>query len=232
MLAAIDNWLFLILVAVAALFRLLSKAVESKNRDDAPDESTFAPPGQSIPRQPRSPSSEEEQIRKFLEALGQPRGGHVPPPVAPRTDVAPRPVAPVQPPASAMPVPGWPKPPAERRRVTTPRQTRQGIPPPLPVQPIEVTVRPAPAAEAPAFEIQETVSLPAPAPAPAPAKGQRRATAVPQKSDLDIGSIHQSNLAFVRLLRTPGGLRQAVILREILGKPRGLQSIDEMPGVA
>src|SRR4029079_19054372 len=99
MLAAIDNLIFLLLVAIAALFRLLTKAAGSKRESTTEDdESTFPEPDPSRQQQqqlPRArPQSDDEQIRKFLEALGQPRTANVPPPVTPRTNVPPRPVAP------------------------------------------------------------------------------------------------------------------------------------------
>src|SRR5258708_11287218 len=92
-----DNWIFLVLVAIAALLKwLASKATPSSTKEDSQED--------SAPRQERPasevPASDEEQIRKFLEALGQPRTAKPPPPLPQRTDVPPRPVAPVRPPRS------------------------------------------------------------------------------------------------------------------------------------
>src|SRR4029434_1211 len=95
---SIDNLLFLLLIAVAALFQLLSKAVSKSGKSDS-DETSSSPSPQTprpIQRAPRE--SDADRIRKFLEALGQPPRSTPPPPVAPRTDVLPRPLAPVQPP--------------------------------------------------------------------------------------------------------------------------------------
>src|SRR5205807_10527756 len=47
--------------------------------------------------------ADEERVREFLEALGQPAGVAPPPKVQPRTQIPPRPLAPVQPPASMRP---------------------------------------------------------------------------------------------------------------------------------
>ena len=94
----LDNLLFILLIAVAALFQLLSKAVSKAGKSDSNE--TSSSPGPETPRPiQRAPrESDADRIRKFLEALGQPPTSTPPPPVAPRTDVPPRRLAPVQPP--------------------------------------------------------------------------------------------------------------------------------------
>src|SRR5215472_3486766 len=93
-----DNLLFLLLIGVAALFQLLSKALSKGGKSDS-DETSTSPTPTRPPRTRRVPTeSDAERIRKFLEALGQPPTSSPPPPVIPRTDIPPRPVAPVQPP--------------------------------------------------------------------------------------------------------------------------------------
>ena len=214
--AAIDNLLFLLLIAIAALFRLLAKAAGSKRESTSEDESTFPEP-ESPEQQTRTrPQSDEEQIRKFLEALGQPRTANVPPPVTPRTDVPPRPVAPVQPPRTFIPVPKTPAPQPTRARRVEPTEPRK--PPPLP--PRAEPVRPRSRAEVPTFEVRETTAAPFPETESAQPSGQTKPA--PEAGAVDP----------VRMLRTPGGLRQAIILREIFGTPRGLQSMDELPGTS
>ena len=95
----VENLLFILLIAMAVLFRLLaSKAGETKEKLQNPDQrSTTSPQLGESPRRARV-ESDEERIRKFLEALGQPASSRPPPPVAPRTNIPPRPLAPVQPP--------------------------------------------------------------------------------------------------------------------------------------
>src|SRR4029077_7601365 len=111
MLAAIDSWLFFLLVAIAILFRwLASKATTPEKRDSSQDK----PMSEQDRPQHSAPVSDEEQIRKFLEALGPPRTRKPPHPVAPRGDVPPLPVAPVQPPHTMIPIPARPA--AETRR--------------------------------------------------------------------------------------------------------------------
>src|SRR5438128_10417391 len=95
----LDNLLFILLIAMAALFRLLaSQAGDTKKRSQKPDQRSTATPRPDQPVRRAPVESDEERIRKFLEALGQPSTSRPPSPVAPRTDIPPRPVAPVHPP--------------------------------------------------------------------------------------------------------------------------------------
>lgn len=209
-LAAIDSWLFLLFLAIAAILRLLTKAAGSKSDSNQPDESTFPKPDQSA--QPMRPGSDEDQIRKFLEALGQPRTAKPPAPVAPRTNVPPRPVAPVRPPQTMVPLP------PRRTMVSgerTPQQPprRETVSPALP-RPYQPKKAAPTAAPEPVFEVREaTTPLPDVIPT-SKAPTQMPATDQPQE------------ISVVGLLRTARGMRDAVILREILGPPRGMQPFE------
>src|SRR4051794_20255409 len=95
---SLDNLLFCLLIAVAALFQLLSKTISKAKKSD-PNETSSSPPPQTpgpIRRAPRE--SDADRIRKFLEALGQPPSSTPPPPIVRRNDIPPRRLAPVQPP--------------------------------------------------------------------------------------------------------------------------------------
>src|SRR5262245_25625679 len=138
---SLDNLLFLLLIAVAGLFQLLSKTLGKAGKNDsseAPSSPEPEPPG-PIQRTPRE--SDADRIRKFLEALGQPTSSTPPPPVFPRTDIPPRPLAPVQPPPVITPR-TW-RLPRERRvksdvnqresiPVEPPSRFQQVVPPPVP----------------------------------------------------------------------------------------------------
>src|SRR5438067_12007559 len=94
-----ENLLFILRIAIAALLRLrATKAGNVKKGPQKVDQGPTITPkiGESIRR--ARVESDEERIRKFLEALGQPPTTKPPPPIVPRTDIPPRPVAPVQPP--------------------------------------------------------------------------------------------------------------------------------------
>ena len=209
MLAAIDSWLFLLLVAIAALFRwLASKATTPEKRDSSQDK----PMTEQDRPQRQAPVSDEEQIRKFLEALGQPRTSKPPPPVAPRIDVPPRPVAPVQPPRTMIPTPARPAG-ETRRKVIVPEKIPPAIPKPSPAPSIPTVARkftaPPPAQPRVAEPLVEAYAI-------APAE------AATDKSKIDLQV----------LLASPSGLRNAIILREVFGPPRSLQALEELPGIA
>ena len=213
MLAAIDNLIFLVLVGVAALFKWL--ASRQQNSSDTNDTSeTQTPVSRRSIRE--STSSDEEQIRKFLEALGQPRGSDVPPPVSPRIDVPPRPVAPVSPPKLPIPIPEIRK----RAKQPTPPSSTVSIPPPIPVQPGSTrrTYKPAtvsPRQNAPTFEVHES--------------SQRiDETVAPARSQQAVAPavVSAGQMTLAQLLRSPDGLRRAIILREVFGPPRSMQPLE------
>ena len=203
--ANFDNFLFLLLVVVAVLFQLLAKMAGKKIKDQTKLTST---PRTPAPLQRAPTESDEDRIRKLLEALGQPPTSRPPPPVVPRTNIPPRPLAPVQPPTSPFSQLRRDKP---RKREATPKE----IPPPKPVRgrgelappDIEVHEAPLPIAPAPIFKA-----------AAEPYAAATRATAKTEERRVDIAA----------LLASASGLRDAIILREILGPPRGLRLIDAM----
>src|SRR5437879_6334664 len=92
-----ENLLFILLIAMAALLRLLATKAGGAKGQKTEGESTITPKiGEPIKRV--RVESDQERIRKFLEALGQPTTAKPPPPIVPRTGIPPRPMAPVQPP--------------------------------------------------------------------------------------------------------------------------------------
>jgi len=84
--AHLDNFLFLLFIAVAVFFQLLTRAANKGRRSGGGDNrrSTPAPPTPRSAREQPQESDEEERIRKFLEALGQPTSSKPPPPVVRR----------------------------------------------------------------------------------------------------------------------------------------------------
>src|SRR5438874_8368443 len=191
-----ENLLFILLIAMAALLRLLAtKAGEAKKRQKTEGESTITPKiGEPIKRV--RVESDQERIRKFLEALGQPTTAKPPPPIVPRTGIPPRPVAPVQPP----PIP-------TARNVLTRRKK----------QVVEPTKFPAPA---PIFEHHKAPPAPG---LPAAIKSPVEPYMVDTESEIKVTRLGTD---IATLLRSPRGLRSAIILREIFGPPRSLQPLD------
>jgi hypothetical protein len=203
--AHLDSLLFLLLVAVAVLFQFLAKTAGKTGKDQTKQTST------PIPRTPtpmrRAPTeSDEDRIRKLLEALGQPPTSRPPPSVVPRTDIPPRPLAPVQPPNSPFSQLRREK---SRKRETIPKEIHPSR-----------SVRGAEKMVPPTFEVHEGPLPIAPPPIfKAPAKtyaGVKPTIAKAEERKTDIAT----------LLASTSRLRDAIILREILGPPRGLRMLD------
>ena len=214
----LDNLLFLLLIAVAALFQLLSKAV-SKARKSESDETSSSPRPQTprpIQRAPRE--SDADRIRKFLEALGQPPSSTPPRPVLPRTDIPPRRLAPVQPPPLT---PGVWRLPRERREKPDVSQ-RESAPVEQPSELEQIAPPLVPPPVAPAFEVQE--ALPVELQQPPIIKTPVEAYAAPKASGVLTTADFKANIA--TLLASKSSLREVILLREILGTPRGLQVLD------
>jgi hypothetical protein len=116
-----DHPVILIVIAAVTLLRWIAqRAKPEKGNSEMPPR---ARPSQPIPRGSET-QTEEERIRRFLEALGQPRGTTPPAPVAPRRRevVQPR-IYPRLPPLTTAP------PPLPQAPVIT-----KSPPPPLPIE--------------------------------------------------------------------------------------------------
>ena len=209
-----QNIIFIIIAAVIAISRLVSRiSEESKKQSQRRRQAPPPQPGIPQPIQRTRPKTDEERVREFLEALGQPAGAAPPPKALPRAQIPPRPLAPVQPPASMRPF---------AKPVFRPWKE----------QAKEIVVLQQPAKAAPP-EIRRIV-VPPPVPAEAnepgawiePAQAQ---TPVPTKIAIartdDQPSVRRSaDTVWKQALRSPDAARTAIILREIFGPPRGVQS--------
>jgi hypothetical protein len=218
----LDTFLFILLIAAAILFQLLSRVVtKMRQKDDNSENERRGPTSVTRTRPPisRTPiESDEERIRKFLEALGQPPTSKPPPSVLPRIDIPPRPLAPVQPPTAQVPPP-WKLTREERRKRMVilqedlqPESARRAEKISVP----KTTV-------APAFEVHE-----GPLPAESPPPIVKTPTEVYGAATRPVAKGKESKTDIATLLASTTGLRDAIILREILGEPRGLQGRDAM----
>jgi hypothetical protein len=119
----LDHPIVLIIFVAAALLRWLSQRSDATKSD--PERPIV--PDQPIPRGGET-QTEEERVRRFLEALGQPAGSKPPPKVAPKRAVRPLmnptlpPLTTAPPPLPSSPTPTLPLPPPVpiQRRVFTP----------------------------------------------------------------------------------------------------------------
>lgn len=191
----LDHPVVLIIVIAAALLRWLSQRSRTENQDSERPTT----PGEPIARGGET-QTEEERIRRFLEALGQPAGSAPPPKVASKREPRPNVFAnPTLPPLTTVPPP-LPLP-------LTPA-TPAAAPPPLPIRRV---FTPAPVQEA-SFEVRDLGAQTS----TALLSGSRRAAAEPR--------------SLSARLRSPQDLRDAIILREIFGPPRSLQTLDPISG--
>jgi len=207
----IENILFILLIVVAFLFQALARAVSKAKKDQTTPGST--PERRMSKPIPHAPTeSDAERIRKFLEALGQPPTSRPPPPVVPRTDVPPRPLAPVKPPIARI----WELTREElRKREMIVRESPQseGVRPAEKIIPPKLT-------SAPAFEVHEgSLPLEPPPIIKTPVEAYAAATRPVTKAE-------ESKTDIAILLASTSGLRNAIILREIFGPPRSLQPLD------
>jgi hypothetical protein len=209
----LDNLLFLLLIGMAALLRLLaSKAGAAKKTSQEPGQGS-TPPTAPRSNQPIARAPEEtdaDRIRKFLEALGQPTTSKPPPPVVRREEV-PRTALPHVPPFASPLPPLTTQPPELPRKIAFPRQVTK--------PPYEKKIFIPKVTKAPAFEVQgeapPTESRQPRTPAGAYAIAtQPRIEPAPAEINITL------------LLRSPSGLRNAIILREIFGPPRSLQPLE------
>ena len=226
----IENLLFILLIAMAVLFRLLaSKVGKARQKQQDQDRRTMTrPPPLPEPIERAPVESDAERIRRFLEALGQPTGSSPPPPVVPRTDIPPRPLAPVQPPAGPF-APPW-------KLAREGRRQRKAIsresPPPESVESAE-KISPATTPAAPAFEVHEG-PLPVESVSPITqtsaeayaAPKARHGTSPSDWRTFGVAKKEESKADIATLLASTSGLRSAIILREIFGPPRSLQAFD------
>jgi hypothetical protein len=187
---------------------------------------------------PTAPDSEEERMRRFMEALGIPsEGAPAPPSPPPMRQAPPRPAPTVR-----------PVPPIISREAT-PRRTAPTMPPPVPRQVRPQTPLPVPA-RPPYYEPPAAESAPAPTtPAGQIHLPELETTVVEEfhttSSIVTAGRSEQAPVEGIVLspihevggvavgrrelwreaLRSPEAMKSAFVLREILGPPRGLQTV-------
>ena len=192
-----DNPIVLFIIIAVTLFRWLAK------RSDQGGDEPKRPVTPNDPvRRHKNGETEEERIRQFLEALGQPAGSKPPTRVTPkRPRPTPRPI--IVPPIPRLTTVPPPVPPIPVANFDEP------LPAPFPVQQTTLVSEPI---QQNAFEVRDP-SPPAAKVLPA-TREARRPASTPGVYALKFGSAQD--------------LRNAIVLREILGPPRSLQPIDTL----
>ena len=201
-----DNLLFLLLLVLAGLFQLLGRAARKRSGEEEKQAPKPAPRmAKPIPRV--ATESDQERIRKFLEALGNPPSSSPPPPVTQRPTYREPLVLPRIPPIASPLPPLVTRPPELPSEIEIHREAA----PPLAQQ----QQQPSRTLPEPTFQVHEAVAPPelvAALTTTVPeAKRQQQITALPPV------------IGIITLLGSATRLRDAIILREILGPPRGLR---------
>src|SRR6266404_7730371 len=210
--AHLDNLLFLLFVAIAIFFQILTRAATKSRRRPGDTTRRSTPPSQRArPIASESEESDADRIRKFLEALGQPTTSKPPEPVAPRPTYQRPTVLPHVPPLPSPLPPLKTRPPDLPREIKLPGQ----ITPTREARTFQPRV-----AEAPAFEVQQGAPLLESLPV---IKTAAEAYAIATQP---IPKSARTEIDVATLLRSTSGLRDAIILREIFGPPRSLQPLD------
>ncbi len=175
----------------------------------------------------RSGNDEDEQVRKFMEALG------LPPNTPQQKSEAVRRTQPQQPPT----------PPARTQATSASRkqQQQQGkgyrlSPPPVPSAAKKTPPRPAPQISIESIENPHVAELKTPE-VPEFHTTSSTVTAIPMETGTvptaaARASATPATLSVREMVRTPESLRAAFLLKEILGPPRGLQSSNIAPSFA
>jgi hypothetical protein len=208
----LDNLLFLLFVALAIFFQILTRAAtKSRKRPGDTTRRSTSPSQMSRPLSGDADETDEQRIRKFMEALGQPTTSTPPAPVAPRPTYQ-RPV--VLPHVGPM---KSPLPPLKTRPPDLPREIK--LPGQITPTREARTFQPR-VAEAPAFEIQQGPPLVEPLPV---IKTAAEAYVIATQP---IPKSARTEIDVATLLRSTSGLRNAIILREIFGPPRSLQPLE------
>ncbi|MDP9292686.1 MAG: hypothetical protein M3O82_10040 [Verrucomicrobiota bacterium] len=200
-----EQLLIILLAGGLALANWILKR-QSEKRERLQDPPELSPRRDPRPvLRPTPVQTEEERMRKFLEALGVPAGAS--PPARARPVAMPKPIAPVAP----------------QRRFVVPT-------PPVVIAPsVPQTVEQTASFETETMEGAAAHALEAGSaileraakfmPAQLETTPKRPKPAISEKSSIRT------------LLGNPRSLRQAVVLREILGPPRGLQTGFPLPNV-
>jgi len=207
-----DNPIFILLILVAGLFRWLAQRAEEKRKRSGDTAESARQRESAAPA--RGGEQTEERVRRFLEALGQPTSSKPPSKIAPRKLVEPRPVVAHFPPITP----------------TLPPLTT--APPPLPEYPAPAPqpmttvaseqIAPLRTREPAVFEV---------APVQPTTTSKVRRDAAMRSGLTSSRNVARDLTPLAARLATAEGLRDAIVVREVFGPPRSLQTIDGMGGL-
>ena len=211
-----QNILFIIIVAVVGIWRLIARIKDTLNQSQRDNQRRTLQPNRAPRPLAREEKTDEQRVREFLEALGRPTGSAPPSKVQPRTNLPPRPVAPIQPPPSMRPFsPVLPQPrPRPKKPVSIPphQWSKSSVPESAVVVPTSSA----------AIDINE------PGGWIAEEQGRRAPplaiskTPLIKATDETLSVRASADIIWKPALRSFDGMRAAIVLREILGPPRAM----------
>ena len=212
-----QNILFVVIVAIVGIWRLIARIKENALRQSQRD-------GRRRTTQPNRPprplatqeKTDEQRVREFLEALGRPTGSAPPSKVQPRTNLPPRPVAPIRPPPSMRPfspVLAQPRSRAKKAVLIPPHQwSKSSVPESAVVVPMSST----------SIDVNEPGRWIAQEEArSAPSPGVSKAPLI-KATDEMVNVRAPAQIIWKPALRSFDGMRAGIVLREILGPPRAM----------
>lgn len=203
-----QNVIFIIIAAIVGISRLIARVSRNAREQQQPK-----PPRPAQPVQRTQPKTDEQRVREFLEALGQPPGSAPPSKVQPRTHIPPRPVAPIQPPPIGRPFSTvLVRTPAEKKKTVFFPQEGGFAPPEL--KRIIAAPPTTDMNEPGALFAQERTSSVAVA-------SQTSAASATERTTLGVRTSVDAN--WKQSLRSSDSVRAAIVLREIFGPPRAMQ---------
>ncbi len=200
-----ENYFFLLLIAVVGAFRLFAQIAEKKRNAEA-ERRNGAPPLPAKPTRSDNAPTDEERVRKFFEALGVPASNAPAPKVESRRVVTPKAA-----PKTFMPIDPFPVP---RGSVMAP------LPPPVVSAPPPIPAAVAPTAT-PLKEIAPPIRM--------PAASTSQTFEVQNLGESGSPSASGAGTSFAARLANPQSLRDAIVLREIFGPPRSRQPFSHSP---
>lgn len=211
-LAAIENVFFLVIVALVGLGRWVLAALESKRNEEAAKRARAGGPNAPVERAPAQ--TEEERVRRFMEALGVPTTSTPPPKTQPRRVTPKTPRAPKR---KISPVDPFPIP----RTTTWSPEPVVVVPPPLPA----ASTPPPPTESIPSIPPRVIVAT---AQQRAPSYDVQDVTGATQPGSVVRQQAITAPAGWAARLASAEGARDAIILREIFGPPRSMQPLNEI----
>lgn len=223
-----EQIIFIVIVAVVGLLRLIAQAAENRKNAQAEKEAGAPTAQPSTTPQPPPAQTEEERIRKFFEALGVPTAQSPPPKVQPR-QAAPKapPAKRTIPPIDPFPMPrGRVEPSRPPVATATPPPLVLPAPPPIPTPPVPAPMPPRETTVLARSLREKTASLTNAADFEVQVIGGTSAEDfIPASGAATPGQDQPANAreSLAARLATEQGMRDAMVLQEIFGRPRSMQ---------